>query len=80
MPLTTCFCYFLHPTLITYPEKAMYSVGCTLVSEVWDPGVCSQNLHVWNLPLPVTSCVIVGKLLNVSDPRPSHLELAIIKH
>ena len=41
----------------------------TSVSAVWGPGVFSQILQVQNLTPPVVSCVILGKLLNLSDPK-----------
>lgn len=52
-----------------YPAKLVYSVAYTLVSAVWGPGVFSQILQVQNLTLPGVSCVILGKLLNLSDPK-----------
>lgn len=57
----------------------MYSVGYALVSAVWGLGVWSLILQVWNLTLPVTSYVILAKLLNFSDSKPSHVQMATIK-
>lgn len=52
-----------------YPAKLVYSVAYSSVSAVWGPGVFSQILQVQSLTLPGVSCVILGKLLNLSDPK-----------
>lgn len=52
-----------------YPAKVVYSAAYTSVSAVWGPGIFSQILQVQNLTLPVVSCVVLGKLLNLSDPK-----------
>ena len=52
-----------------YPAKVVCSMAYTTVGPVWGPGVFSQILQVHNLTTPGVSCVILGKLLNLSDPK-----------
>lgn len=54
-------------------------MGYALTRAVWGLEFCSQILQAQNLTLFVTSGVILGKLLNFSGCKRSHLEMATTK-